>query len=48
MMAEPSKPKERDEICPMCKRSKSKHTNEEMLTCSRKMKYSEKNKTDGA
>lgn len=45
MTTEPSKPKEGDEICPMCKRPKSKHTNEEMLACSRKMIEFEKNKT---
>ena len=48
MMAEPSKPKEGDEIYPMCKRPRSKHTNEEMLACSRKMIEFEKNKTGGA
>ena len=48
MMTEPSKPKEGDEICPMCKRPKSKHTNEEMLACSKKMEEFEKNKTGGA
>ncbi len=37
MMTEPPKPKEGDEICPMCRRPKSKHSPEELLTCSRKM-----------
>ena len=37
MMAEPPKPKEVDEICPICKRPKSKHTLKELLICARKM-----------
>ena len=37
-----------DEICPMCKKPKSKHTNEEMLACSKKMAEFEKDKTGGA
>jgi len=37
MMTEPPKPKDGEEICPMCKRPKSKHTAEEMSACSRKM-----------
>ena len=45
MMSEPPESKEGDEICPMCKRSKSNHTNEEMLECSRKIMEFEKNKT---
>ena len=36
-MTEPPKPKEGDEICPMCRRPKSKHSPEELLACSRKM-----------
>jgi len=32
------KPSEDDEICLMCRRPKSRHTQEEMLACSRKMK----------
>ena len=46
MMTEPPDAKEGDEICPICKRPKSKHTNEEMLSCSRKMLES-KEKTEG-
>ena len=42
MMTEPPESKEGDEICPMCKRPKSNHTNEEMLACSRKMMGLEK------
>ncbi len=38
MMTDPPKPEGADEICPKCKRPKSKHTAEEILTCSRKMK----------
>ncbi len=30
-MTEPSKPKEGDEVCPMCGRPKSKHSSEELL-----------------
>jgi len=48
MMTEPPKPKEGDEICPMCRRPKSKHSPEELLTCSRKMKEFKKNTTGGA
>jgi len=48
MMTEPPEPKEGDEICPMCKRPKSNHTDEEMLACSRKMMEFEKNKTGGS
>ncbi len=48
MVTEPSKLKEGDEICPMCRRSKSKHSPEELLTCSRKMEEFKKNTTGGA
>ena len=37
MMSAPPKSKEGDEICPMCKKPKSKHTNEEILACSKKL-----------
>jgi len=47
-MTEPPKPSEDDEICPMCRRPKSKHTEEEMLACSRKMKEFQKEKSGGA
>ena len=46
-MTESSKPSD-NEICPMCKRSKSKHTDEEMLVCSHKMKEFQKEKRGGA
>ncbi len=46
-MAEPPKPSD-DEKCPMCKRPKSKHTDAEMLACSRKMKEFQKEKRGGA
>ncbi len=36
-MTEPPKPKEGDENCLICGRPKSKHSPEELLTCSRKM-----------
>ena len=48
MMTEPPKAKDTEEICPMCKRPKSRHTNEEMLACSRKMMEFKKNTTGGA
>ena len=48
MMTEPPKSKEGDEICPMCKRPKSKHTPEEMLACSKKMMEFKKDDTGGA
>lgn len=48
MMTEPPESKEGDEICSMCKRPKSKHTNKEMLVCSRKIMEFEKKKTGGA
>ncbi len=46
-MTEAPKPSD-DEICPMCKRPKSKHTDEEMLVCSHKMKEFQKEKRGGA
>lgn len=48
MMAEPPKSKDSDEICSMCQRPKSKHTNEEMLTCSKKLQEFKKNPKGGA
>jgi len=48
MMTEPSKPKDTDEVCPMCKRPKSRHTSEEMLACDRKMMEFKKQKDGGA
>ncbi len=48
MMTDPSEPKEEDDICPMCKRPKDSHSNEEMLVCFRKMMVFEKKKTEGA
>ena len=47
-MTEPPESKEGDEICPICKRPKSNHTNEEILSCSRKMTESKEDKTDGS
>jgi len=47
MMTKP-KPSEDDETCPMCRRPKSKHTDEEVLACSRKMKEFQKEKNGGA
>ena len=48
MMTEPPKPKEGDEICPMCKRPKNKHTPEEISACSRKMNEFREQKHGGA
>ncbi len=48
MMTEPSELKGGDEICPMCRRPKSKHSPEELLTCSRKMEEFKKNTSGGA
>ncbi len=42
------KPSEDDEICLMCRRPKSRHTHEELLACSRKMKEFQKEKSGGA
>ncbi len=47
-MTEPSKPKEGDEICLICRRPKSKHTEEEMLVCSQKMEEFKRQKDGGA
>jgi len=47
-MTESPKPKEGDEICPICGRLKSKHSPKELLTCSRKMHEFKKNTTGGA
>jgi len=46
-MTKPQKPSEDDEICLMCRRPKSRHTPEEMLACSRKMKEFQKEKSGG-
>jgi len=48
MMTDPPKPKEGDENCLICGRPKSKHSPEELLTCSRKMEEFKKNTTGGA
>ncbi len=37
MMSAPPKAKEGDEVCPICKKPKSKHTNKEILACSKKL-----------
>lgn len=47
MMSGSPKPKEGDDACPICNKAKGKHTNEEILLCSRKMTEFEKNKTSG-
>jgi hypothetical protein len=48
MMSGPPRPKEGDDTCPICNKAKGKHTNEEILSCSRKMIKVEKSKTDEA
>ena len=48
MMTEPPKPEGGDEICPMCKRPKSKHTTEEILSCTKKMREFKESKEGGA
>ena len=48
MMNKPPKTMSGDEICSMCKRPKSKHTNEELAACAKKMIEFKKNKTGGA
>lgn len=40
--------KQRDVICPMCKRLKSIHTQKELLACARKQREFKKKKTGGA
>ena len=47
MMSGSSRPKEGDDTCPICNKAKGKHTNEEILSCSRKITEFEKNKTGG-
>jgi len=47
-MTKPPKSSEDDEICLMCRRPKNRHTPEEMLACSRKMKEFQKEKRGGA
>lgn len=37
-----------DELCPMCRRPKGKHTQEELDACSRKMQEFKKEKNGGA
>ena len=48
MMSGSPKPKEGDDTCPICNKAKGKHTNEEILSCSRKMTEVGKNKTGEA
>ncbi len=38
MMTEPPKSKGSDEICPICNKPKIKHTPDEVLVCSKKMR----------
>ena len=38
MMTEPPKASGGDEMCPICNKPKSRHTPEEMLACSRKIR----------
>lgn len=48
MMTDPPRSTSGEEICPICKREKSKHTNKEMLACSRKLQELDKNPSGGA
>ena len=48
MMTNPEKPSGNDEICPMCGKSKNKHTEKEMVVCARKMEEFKKQKDGGA
>ncbi|WP_016940099.1 hypothetical protein [Candidatus Nitrosopumilus sediminis] len=48
MMTEPPKSKDSDELCPICMRSKNKHTPKEMLVCSKKLQEFRKNQTEEA
>lgn len=47
MMSTPQ-PSNTNELCPMCRRPKGKHTQEELDACSRKMKEFKKEKNGGA
>ena len=47
-MTEPPKPEGGEELCPACKRPKSQHSPEEILTCSRKIREFEDSKKGGA
>ena len=38
MMTEPPKSEGSEDICPVCNKPKSKHTPEEVMVCSKKMK----------
>jgi hypothetical protein len=38
MMTEPPKSEGSEEICPICKKPKSRHTPEKMLECSKKIR----------
>lgn len=46
MMSESPGPKDGDETCPVCNKTKDKHMSEEMLACSRKMEESQKHESD--
>ena len=41
-------PSNTDELCPMCRRPKGKHTHEELAACSQKMQEFKKEKEGGA
>lgn len=40
--------KQRDTVCPMCKRMKSTHTQKELLACARKEREFKKKRVGGA
>ncbi|NND86910.1 MAG: hypothetical protein HKM23_06280 [Nitrosopumilus sp.] len=48
MMNSPTKQSSGDENCPMCKKPKNRHTNDEMLACSKKLQEFRKNSAGGA
>lgn len=47
-MNAPARQSSGDENCPMCKRPKSRHTNDEMFVCSKKLEEFRKNPSGGA
>ena len=46
MMTEPPKASGGEEMCPICNKPKSRHTPEEMLACSRKIREYQDAKED--
>ena len=46
MMSGSPRSKEGDDTCPICNKTKIKHTPEEILACSRKIEESQKQESD--